>query len=96
MLTYSTNPERDAARYEAACEWQEAMQDARIQTLFDDTMDAVKRGDLSRIVEVFSWDDGNSLIAATALNVGRAHGSVSATQALEALARIWANQHAKE
>jgi hypothetical protein len=85
MLTYSTNPERDAARYEAACEWEAAMQDARTKTLYDDTMDAVKRGDLSRIVETFSWDEENGRIAAAAMN----------TQALEALARIWANEHAK-
>lgn len=92
----TTNPVLDEIRYSEAMECAEAMQDARIKTLYDDTMDAVKRGDLSRIVEVFSWDDGNGLIAAAGLNVGRKHGSVSATQALEALARIWANQHAKE
>ena len=92
----STDPVLDEIRYSEARECAEAMQDARIQTLYDDTMDAVKRGDLSRIVEVFSWDDANGLIAAAGLNVGRKHGSVSATQVLEALARIWANQYAKE
>ena len=92
----TTNPVLDEIRHQQIQEWEEAMQDARIKTLYDDTMDAVKRGDLSRIVEVFSWDDANGLIAAAGLNVGRKHGSVSATQALEALARIWANQHAKE
>lgn len=92
----STDPVADEIKHQEACEWQEALRDHRIQALYEDTMDAVKRGDLSRIVEVFSWDDANGLIAAAGLNVGRAHGSVSATQALEALARIWANQHAKE
>ena len=91
----STDPVLDEIRHQQIQEWEEAMQDARIKTLYDDTMDAVKRGDLSRIVEVFSWDDANGLIAAAGLNVGRAHGSVSATQALEALAHIWANEHAK-
>ena len=81
----TTNPVLDEIRYSEATECAEAMQDARIKTLYDDTMDAVKRGDLSRIVETFSWDEENGRIAAAAID----------TQALETLARIWANEHAK-
>ncbi|QIL72284.1 hypothetical protein G7048_19150 [Diaphorobacter sp. HDW4B] len=81
----STDPVLDEIRHSEAMECAEAMQDARIKTLYDDTMDAVKRGDLSRIVETFSWDEENGRIAAAAMNA----------QALEALARIWANEHAK-
>ena len=95
-MSYSMNPVLDEIRYSEAMECAEAMQDARIKTLYDDTMDAVKRGDLSRIVETFAWDDVNAEVAVSALNVGRAHGSVSASQAIQALAQVWANQYAKD
>ena len=92
----STDPVLDEIRHQEAGEWAEQMQAQSIQNLYDDTVDMVKRGDLSRIVETFAWDDVNAEVAVSALNVGRAHGSVSASQAIQALAQVWANQYAKD
>lgn len=95
-MSYSTNPVLDQMRHQDACDEAEDELAARIQSLYDDTMDSVKRGDLSRLIETLSWDDNNGEVALTGLNVGRAHGSVAATAALKHLARIWAEQHAKD
>ena len=92
----STDPVLDEIRHQEAGEWAEQMQAHRVQSLYDDTMDMVKRGDLSRIVETFGLDENNGLIAVRALNSGRAHGSPYSTQALQALAGAWANHHAKD
>ncbi|MBF5007627.1 hypothetical protein [Diaphorobacter caeni] len=94
-MSYSTNPVLDQMKYQDACDEAEDELEARVQSLYNDTMDAVKRGDLSRIVETFGLDEKNGYIAVSGLNCGRAHGSPYQTKALETLARAWAQHHAK-
>lgn len=95
MLTYSTNPERDAARYEAACEWEQAMQDARIKTLYDDTIDQVAKGDFSRLYESMDIDPAHIHTAFDALKTCATAGSPAAKRAIKAMAQTFADHHAK-
>ena len=91
----TTNPVLDEIRYSEAMECVEAMQDARIKTLYDDTIDQVAKGDFSRLYESMDIDPAHIHTAFDALKTCATAGSPAAKRAIKAMAQTFADHHAK-
>ena len=91
----STDPVLDEIRHQQIQEWEEAMQDARIKTLYDDTIDQVAKGDFSRLYESMDIDPAHIHTAFDALKTCATAGSPAAKRAIKAMAQTFADHHAK-
>ena len=91
----STDPVLDEIRYSEAMECAEAMQDARIKTLYDDTIDQIAKGDFSRLYESMDIDPAHIHTAFDALKTCATAGSPAAKRAIKAMAQTFADHHAK-
>lgn len=91
----STDPVLDEIRHQQIQEREEAMQDARIKTLYDDTIDQVAKGDFSRLYESMDIDPAHIHTAFDALKTCATAGSPAAKRAIKAMAQTFADHHAK-
>ena len=90
MLTYSTNPVTDADRYIAACAYEEAIREARINAIKEDTLTRFRKGDFSRIYEAMDNDEAVMRDIAQVVRRSALRGDKEDFAAIDKAAQVYA------